>query len=229
MVQNQSVPIIDVSICIIRQKHIAHLLSLPISRDIICRNSKKWPLKWALPAIQCDWDLCGLRQIRQELGLNIFVKACQVGTNICSVRYVKVRPQHKHGFPELRMLNSSKGQVWGYQKDYQLLSPSCLAECRNELRVRGLYILSVHAFGIKNHSLTPNCDNSPWPVFEPPHFLCSAWRRRVDVLLPPVQSSGWANTFQHALQRALGEPFWISAPCSKCSQTVDLFAFVQEK
>jgi hypothetical protein len=27
----------------------------------------------------------------------------------------------------------------------------------------------------------------------------------------------------------LGEPFWISAPCSKCSQTVNFFTFVQEK
>jgi hypothetical protein len=36
----------------------------------------------------------------------------------------------------------------------------------------------------------PNCNKTPCPVFELLHFLYSVWHQRVDVLLPPVQSSG---------------------------------------
>ena len=159
MVQNQLVPMIDVSICMTRQKHIAYLLPLPICRDVVCCDSRKWPLERALPAIQSNWDLCGLRQIRKELGLNTFIKTCQMGTNICSMRNVEVRPQHEHGFLEFRMLNSSKGQVWGDQKDYQLLSPSRLGECRNALRIRSLCILSVRSFCLED-LFTYHCSRS---------------------------------------------------------------------
>ena len=154
-----------------------------------------------------------------------------MGMNICSVWYVEVWPQHKHGFLELGVLNSSEWKVWQYQKHYQLLPLGSRYEFPNILHSRSLYILSVCTFKYENHSLTiaPNCDKSPWQLFDLPHFLCSAWRQRVDVLLPPVRSSRWVNTFQHALQRALGELFWISASWLKYSQTTDLFAFYQTK
>src|SRR6266403_1313220 len=48
------------------------------------------------------------------------------------------------------------------------------------------YYQFVH-FALRIYLLTivpaPNCDKSPCPVFELLHFLCSAWCRRVDVLL----------------------------------------------
>ena len=152
---------IDVNIYMMRQKYIAHLLPLPICRDVVCCDSQKWPFEWALPAIQSNRNLCSLRQIRKEPGLNTFVKDYQVATNVCSVRYVGVRPQHKHGFPKLSVLNGSEWEVWGYQKNYQLLSPSRLGEYRNVLSIRVLCILLVCTFSLENHQLTTsNCDKS---------------------------------------------------------------------